>query len=181
MNSFEEVSKWIAEDDYRVSCLNAANNQMVHEWYISAGFVRNLIWDRLQGNNKNTPLNDVDLIYFNPSNISKKHDLQIENNLNRLMPESSWQVKNQARMSTKNGHKQYKNCIEAMSFWPELQTAIGANISKDGKLKVVSPFKASEVVVLSVTKNHKCTSNIFQSRVSEKGWLKLWPDIKIKT
>ncbi|MCK5829889.1 MAG: nucleotidyltransferase family protein [Methylococcales bacterium] len=180
MNSFEKVSHWIAGDDYRLSCLNVASRQMNDEWYLSAGFVRNLIWDKLQGNNKNTPLNDIDLIYFDPSNISMQHELQIENVLNHLMPETHWQVKNQAKMSIQHGHKQYKNCIEAMSFWPELETAIGVNISKDGKLKIVSPFKASEIVALSITKNHKCTADVFHKRVSEKGWLKLWPDLKIK-
>ncbi|VAW90415.1 hypothetical protein MNBD_GAMMA17-1438 [hydrothermal vent metagenome] len=181
MKSFEIISRWILGDKFRLECLRAAESTLNYEWYLSAGFVRNLVWDKLQGNEKVTPLNDIDLIYFDPSNISPNQDIEIENELVKSMPGSNWSVKNQARMSLKHGHNSYGGCIEAMSYWPEIQTAVAVTITKKGAISVRSPFPACEVIRLAATRNPKCTSNVFQSRISSKKWLELWPKLIIET
>jgi len=115
MNSFAQVEQWIAEDDFRLKCLRTAQQQMSLEWYLSAGFVRNLIWDKLHGYEQMTPLNDIDLIYFDSvsSSISVssaglvKEEKQIEQALKAVMPECNWSVKNQVRMGLKHGHAPY--------------------------------------------------------------------------
>jgi len=181
MSSFEAVKKWIFEDKFRIECLNAAESSVKYDWYLSAGFVRNLVWDTLQGRNARTPLNDIDLIYFNPGDLSPERDREIEIKLIKNMPACNWSVKNQARMSFKHEHEQYKDCIDAMSYWPEIQTAVGVTIIEEGSLSVVSPFSACEVIRLAATRNPKCTSSAFQARVSSKGWSKIWPGLKIET
>jgi len=181
MKSFEIVRRWISEDKFRLECLRNSASTVNYEWYLSAGFVRNLVWDKLQGHMEVTPLNDIDLIYFDSSNTSPDQDVEIENELIKSMPASNWSVKNQARMSLKHGHDPYSGCIEAMSYWPEIQTAIAVTITKGGVVSVKSPFPACEVIRLAATKNPKCTSNVFQSRVSSKKWLELWPGLTIET
>ena len=180
MKYIEIVKNWILEDEFRLECLHVAASLIDTDWYISAGFVRNMIWDKLQGHKKRTSLNDVDLIYLDASNISSERDLQLQNNLIKAMSSCNWSVKNQARMSLKHGHEPYKNCVDAMSYWPEIQTAIGVTLTPEETLNVISPFSAKEVIKLSATRNPKCTSNVFQSRVIEKDWVKLWPDLKIE-
>ncbi len=175
------VEKWIYEDKLRFECLLAAKEYMEHEWYLAAGFVRNLIWDKLQNYKEMTPLNDIDLIYFNPSCVSNEQDREIEGALDSSMPTFNWSVKNQARMALKHGHEPYTNCIEAMSYWPEIQTAVGATVLKEGEIDVRSPFPANEVIRLAASRNSKCTSNVFDSRVTEKRWSKLWPELEIET
>jgi len=181
MSSFELVKKWVSEDEFRLKCLKVAELSVGYEWYLSAGFVRNLVWDRLQRHSKNTPLNDVDLIYFDPTDVSIAHEIEIEERLINAMSTCNWSVKNQARMSLKHGHESYKGCVDAMSYWPEIQTAVGVTVSKEGILNVESPFSASEVVRLAATRNPKCTTSVFQSRVSKKGWSKSWPELEIET
>jgi len=180
MNSFGIVSKWISDDEFRLECLRFAKSVVKPEWYISAGFVRNLVWDKLQGHKERTPLNDIDFIYFDPANISPDQDHEIENYLIKAMPACNWSVKNQARMSFKHGHESYRDCIDAMSYWPEIQTAVGVTVTSEGELSVASPFTASEIIKLAVTRNPKCTSRVFQDRISGKGWPKLWPGLKIE-
>ena len=188
MNSFAQVEQWIAEDDFRIKCLRTAQQQISLEWYLSAGFVRNLIWDKLHGYEQMTPLNDIDLIYFDSVSTSisvssaglVKEEKQIEQALKAIMPACNWSVKNQARMGLKHGHAPYSGCIEAMSYWPEIQTAIGATLHSDGQIVVRSPFSAEKVVNLSASRNPKCTSDVFPSRVAEKRWSVLWPNLDIE-
>jgi len=181
MDTFELVEKWIAEDKFRFKCLMIAREYFEQDWFLAAGFVRNLVWDKLQGHKEMTALNDIDLIYFNPSCISKEQDQIVEEALNAEMPKCNWSVKNQARMALNHGHDPYLDCIEAMSYWPEVQTAIGVTLLKEGGIRVRSPFSAHDVVRLAATRNLKCTSNAFNSRLAKKGWEKLWPELAIET
>jgi hypothetical protein len=42
--------------------------------YIAAGYIRNRVWDHLHGFTERTPLNDVDVVYFNPHDLSEETD-----------------------------------------------------------------------------------------------------------
>jgi len=180
MNSFKIIEQWISDDAHRLKCLWAVKSTIELEWYISAGFVRNLVWDKLQQKKESTPLNDIDVIYFDPLSISSEQDYEIERSLTKKMPTCNWSVKNQARMSFKHNHKLCKDCIDAMSYWPEIQTAVGVTITPEGCLSVASPFSASEVIRLAATINKKCTTNVFLDRVLNKGWMKQWSRLQIE-
>ncbi len=99
MSAFELVEKWIAKDKFRLKCLIIAKKCVEHEWYLSAGFARNLVWDKLQGHKEMTPLNDIDLVYFNSFYVSNEQDKIIEIALNRAMPACNWSVKIRAIVS----------------------------------------------------------------------------------
>jgi len=51
----------IQEDRYRMNILSIVSSLKLPDWYIGAGFVRNLVWDHLH-NFPSTPLNDIDVI-----------------------------------------------------------------------------------------------------------------------
>lgn len=180
MYIFEDVKNWIMEDQFRSQCLDVASHLISGEWYIAAGFVRNLVWDRLHGYTESTALSDIDVIYFNASNTSLAAEVIIENSLKSMMSDCNWSVKNQARMSDKHGHDAYQNCIDAMSFWPEIQTAIGVTKQTDGETRVVSPFSPEQVIKLAVTRNSKCTTQVYYGRLKNKDWIKTWPELKLE-
>lgn len=39
------------------------------DWWVCAGFVRSKIWDTVHGFNTRTPLSEVDVIYYDDTNI----------------------------------------------------------------------------------------------------------------
>ena len=65
----------IEKDELRVKALDCVRQLNLPHCYLAAGFVRNLVWDHLHQKLVSTPLNDVDVIYFdetesNPENLS---------------------------------------------------------------------------------------------------------------
>ncbi|AVT46344.1 nucleotidyltransferase family protein [Shewanella baltica] len=194
--------KWITQDCERVRALELALQcAKVHsmpQWCLAAGFVRNLVWDRLHGFEL-SPLNDIDLIYFCPLDISPERDLVIETYLNQLAPELPWSVKNQARMHVRNQDMAYTSCVDAMAYWPELETAIGVsyqvvdvesdNQTKTGTqtcvgmknhpasydIELVAPFGLNSLFALKLSANPKRGLSVFHHRVATKGWLTQYP------
>ncbi len=54
----------IRKNPIRLEALECIYQLELPQCYIAAGFARNLVWDSLHNNVKLTPLNDIDVIFF---------------------------------------------------------------------------------------------------------------------
>ncbi|MDO6565734.1 nucleotidyltransferase family protein [Alteromonas sp. 1_MG-2023] len=173
------VSRIIAEDLYRMQCLAALNVLNLPQGYLAAGFLRNAIWDDIHGYGKATPLNDIDVIYFNPSDTSKQADKNIEQMLAAKVPSACWQVKNQARMHLHHGHKAYKDCEDAISYWIEKETCVAIRCSAHGnEFDILAPYGLVNNFVGTISINPRYPrAEVFTQRVVSKGWMDTWPKL----
>lgn len=173
-----QLKGWLWSDPLRQEALKTAAKLALPDWYLAAGFVRNLVWDNCHGFKTSTPLNDMDLIYFDPQNRDESRDQQLEAWLKTELP-CEWSVKNQARMHLRNGDRPYESSLDAMSFWPELETAVGVRLSASGELVLGAPFGVPLLWNYSITHNPKRTRDVFLKRVEEKAWRTTWPKLKV--
>ena len=77
----EKILKLIQEDKWMVQILEIARDLNLPDWAIGAGFVRNKVWDYLHEFEK-TPLDDIDLVYFDKSNLSEEYEKELEKIVN---------------------------------------------------------------------------------------------------
>ena len=91
----------IKQDPLRMKVLDCVSQLGLPQCHIAAGFVGNLVWDYLHGFDSPTPLNDIDVIYFDPSDTSYESAIRYEVQLQGWLPELNWQVRNQASMHTR--------------------------------------------------------------------------------
>jgi hypothetical protein len=129
------IIRLIEQDDVRVKALKSVASLSLPQCYIAAGFIRNLVWDSLHGKQTPTPLNDVDVIYYDASESNENENLEFEARLLTLMPELNWQVRNQAKMHLRNNDKPYLNSVDAMSYWPEKETAMAIRKLENSKTR----------------------------------------------
>ncbi|MEM7563527.1 MAG: nucleotidyltransferase family protein [Pseudomonadota bacterium] len=175
----ERIVCWIEADDLRMAALRAAASLGLNDWCIAAGFVRNLVWDQLHGISAYTPLNDIDLIYFDPADTNETRDKALESELEQLIS-MPWSVKNQARMHIRNRDAPYCSTTDAMSFWVEVETAVGARLSSRGEVEIVSAFGVQSLFTKSITINSKRRKESdFLARIESKRWLDHWPELEI--
>ena len=174
-----KIIEWIEKDAFRMETLKVASMLSLPDWCLAAGFVRNMVWDQLHEFNEPTLLTDVDLIYFDPHNIDPDNDLQYERQLKKAC-DLPWSVKNQARMHVRNDDLQYASTSDAMSYWVEVETAIGARLNADGKIIIIAPFGVTTLFDKCITINEKRIKRAeFKNRINEKCWLKIWPDLRV--
>lgn len=179
MNYAEQVKKWIESDKERLEALKIAASLELDDWCLAAGFVRNLIWDKLHGKTVSTPLNDIDLIYFNPDITDESADLIFESRLKSLI-DRPWSVKNQARMHKRNHDRPYSSCSDAMSYWVEVETAIGAKFIENEGVVIVSPFGLEANFNKTITLNGKRPKpTALNDRVVKKEWREIWPELQL--
>ncbi len=172
-----QIIAWLAEDKLRTKALETAAELGLADWCIAAGFVRNLVWDKLHGYHDPTPLNDLDLVYFDPANTDKSLDQNYERVLKKRC-DLPWSVKNQARMHLRNGDSPYLDCAHAISHWVEIETVIGAFKNTDGEVKLVAPLGLESLFSSTITYNQRRANlPLFFKRVSNKQWLSRWPKL----
>ncbi|WP_244158336.1 nucleotidyltransferase family protein [Salinicola socius] len=180
MDDLERVREWVRADAWRMSALRQARALRLPEWWLAAGFVRNLVWDRLHGYSVASPLNDIDLVYFDPAGSSESIDRE---RASRLRDASSlpWSVKNQARMHERHGHLPYVSIEEALSVWVECETAVGVTLDDDDCLHLIAPLGLSSLLAGRVTHNPRHGDpEVFRRRVVAKGWRRQWPQLEIQ-
>ncbi len=174
------TSQLLVADEFRMNCLLAAQTVNLPDWYLGAGFLRNAIWDHLHHKASMTPLNDVDLVYFDAKNTSQQSERDIEARLTELFPDVDWEVRNQARMHVRHGHQPYTCTTGGIALWVEVPTCVGVRLEHDGIFTFTAPFGLEENWLLTVKINpNNPRPNVFRQRIREKNWLKNWPELSV--
>ncbi|KFZ38124.1 hypothetical protein HR45_06365 [Shewanella mangrovi] len=166
---------WLRQSESRMRALAVAARLNLPQGYIAAGFIRNLVWDRFHG--ITTALNDIDLIYFDPNDVSDGIEAHYQQQLKQWLP-IAWSVKNQARMHLKHKHQPYTGVLQAMRYWPEHETAIAARL-KQGQVEIIHTGYLRSLLALQLTRNPHAVDGAFQQRVADRGWLEIYQHLKL--
>lgn len=175
----DKIVELITHDAMRIEALECVFQLDLPQCYLAAGFVRNLVWDYLHEKPEPTPLNDVDVIYFDPDEEDQEAYLEYEATLTAKLPLLNWQVRNQALMHVRNGDLPYRSSIDAMSYSPEKETAVGIRKGKSGDYECISAYGFDSLFNFQITSNPKRKREVFERRVASKGWLKQWPSLQV--
>ncbi|MEC7941050.1 MAG: nucleotidyltransferase family protein [Pseudomonadota bacterium] len=174
-----QIAALIEQDPLRTKILECVAQLDLPQCYVAAGFVRNLVWDHLHDFDSPTPLNDIDVIYFDRREYGYQSDIGYEDQLKQRLPELNWQVRNQANMHTRNSDKPYQSTLDAMSYWPEKEIAIAVKQNCHGRIECISAFGLESLFNLKITPNPNRGRDVFDQRVQSKNWLTHWSKLTI--
>ncbi|MGX9134078.1 nucleotidyltransferase family protein [Rummeliibacillus sp. JY-2-4R] len=182
MNFEMRLKEIIEKDDYIMTILRTVESLKLEDSWVCAGLIRNKVWDILH--NLRTPINDIDVIYFDALNTSKEKEKLIEKKLETLVPDLTWSVKNQARMHSKNGVEPYSSSYEGVAHFPETPTAVAVKIQKD-ELVIMAPYGLNDlfekiVRPTPIYMKNKELYKIYQTRMNEKQWEDIWRMLVVK-
>jgi len=172
------IEELLSADATKMAALRALAGLALPDAWLAAGFVRNFVWDALHGYPP-TPLNDLDVIVSDSQDSEGVRGREAQAELLNQLQEHQWQVTSQALMHLRNGDRPYLDCADAMSFWPEIETASGARINRADGIEVNAPFGLDSLMAGRITANPKRAREIFLDRVRSKRWLQQWPRLEL--
>ena len=83
-------------------------------------------------------------------------------------------------MHMRNDDGPYHSTSDAMSYWVEVETAVGVRLATNGLFELVAPFGIESLFEYTVTINDKRRKHDdFIARIQSKRWLQHWPMLKI--
>lgn len=166
--------------------LQAARDLRLDAWCIGAGAVRNLVWDHLHGYAQPSQLSDLDLAYFDATDLTSEHDAELQQRLMQAMPDTPWEVTNQA--SVHNWFEQYfghavqplASLHEAVASWPEYATSVGLCLKPDLTIEVIAPHGLDDLFNCVVRRNSaRVSPDTYVARIAQKNYVGRWPKVTI--
>ena len=80
------IADIIAQDPVGMKQLRAVRMLALPDWCIAAGFVRNRVWDHLHGIAPPRPPADIDVLYYDATDLSKEREALYEKRLDACCP-----------------------------------------------------------------------------------------------
>lgn len=180
----DDIIRIIEDDKWMMDILRSARSLNLPDWWVCAGFVRSKIWDVLHEFNERTPLPDIDVIYFDPSNVDEGIEKHYENLLKMSHPTIPWSVKNQARMHIVNNDLPYSSSTEAITKFPETVTALGVKLDEAEKIVMTAPHGIEDVVNFNIRPTPYFSEkeerlDYYHQRIFKKNWKSIWYKVEI--
>jgi hypothetical protein len=158
----------------------------LREGVVGAGVVRNVVWDRLHGNTTRAQLADVDVAYFDPSDVSEDRDKALQAELVRQRPDIPWEVTNQAGVhlwfATVFGYpvEPVHSIEDAVATWPETATAVGVRLTSGNQIEVIAPHGLQDLLGMVLRRNpRRVTYEYFLERLRKKRIEEKWPLVRV--
>ncbi len=179
---FQELKKIILKEKWLMDIFCSVRKLNLPDWYLSAGVIRNTVWDVLHEYKERTPLNDIDLVYYDPKkNINER---EIEQKLQMLYPKHTFEVVNQAFVHKIYRYKKKaKSSCEGIAQFIEIPTCVGVRLEKDDSLTICAPHGLKDLFTLHVYPicQHGEPFSHYTKRMQEKKWKKTWPKLIISS
>ena len=186
MRGAAQLETIVRETPWLMEALAAAREVDAPDWLVGGGAVRNAAWDHLHGFTEPTPLADIDLAFFDASDLSPKRELQIEGALAARLPEAPWEARNQAAVHTWFPEKfgvevePLTSSPGAIATWPETATAIGLHLGDDDEVTIVAPFGLDDLLGLVNRRNPARVSvEEYERRLVSKRITERWPRVTV--
>ena len=168
-------------NDGRMTALRCLRTLRLPQGAIGAGFIRTAVWDHVTGRSA-TPVDDIDVIYFDPQDVSRGTESRIEAALTAALPGLPWSVRNQARMHKRNGDAPYASLEDALRHWLETPTCVAVRLTLNGTLEIVAPFGLDDLFAMRIrpTPRGRERAADYRHRIEAKGWAAQWPEARIE-
>jgi uncharacterized protein len=178
----QQILALVGSDAWTMDILRLARRLALPDWAIGAGFIRGLVWDRLCGFEERTPLNDIDVVYFDPARVSREAENAAEAQLATWHPDQVWSVRNMARMHIRNHDAPYRDTADAIGHWLETPTAIAISMAHDDSLRLIAPHGVDDLLAGRVrpTPSGRRKIEEYRARVAQKAWTTRWPRLHIE-
>ena len=183
MELLRQLQSLIASDRQRMHILHIVRELDLPDCWVAAGFVRSCVWDHLHQRWPSPLPQDIDVIWYEPTQATPARDAVLEARLHALDGTPGWSVKNQARMHGRNEDRAYASASDAMRYWPETATAVGVRLDDHGDVEVAAPYGLDDLFGLIVRPTERFMAEkhaVYTERVLGKGWQANWPGLKIE-
>jgi hypothetical protein len=176
----------VTRNRWLMGVLETARDVDPPEWAVGAGVIRNVVWDDLHGYTEPTAVQDVDVAFFDPADVSRERDAALERELADRAPKIPWEVTNQAGVhlwyEAKFGYPipPARSIEDAVGMWPETATSVAVRLTSEGNLDVIAPLGLGDLFGLVLRRNpRQITREFFLQRLREKQVEARWPLVQV--
>jgi hypothetical protein len=152
-------------------------------WYLGAGGVAHTVWNHLHGFAPTHGINDYDVVYFDPEDLTESREADIQAQITSLLGEQRAKVDatNQARVHVWYERRfgrpltPYRSVEQAIATWPTTATSIGIRRQRRDVV-VCAPFGLADLFSMTVRANTTLIDRAIYERKTTR-WRTVWPQL----
>ncbi|MGC5309695.1 nucleotidyltransferase family protein [Micromonospora zamorensis] len=150
----EELRELVAGCAWLTRALTVVRDAGLPDAWIGAGALRDLVWGERYGDGFDpTTVRDVDVVFFDPTRLTRDDDHRATASLTAAWPAPPWQARNQAAVHTWYAARfggdpiePYRSVAEAVATWPEYATAVVVRLDPTDRLEVCAPYGLADLL-----------------------------------
>jgi uncharacterized protein len=176
----------VRESPLLMDALRAVRAVDPPDWLVSAGVIRDLVWDALHDRSPAVP-RDIDVGFFDPLALAPAREATVTAALRQRAPDLPWDAKNQAAVHLWYPQRfgvavePFRSTAEAVGTFPETASCVGLRLEGNDDLLIVAPYGLDDLFGLVCRHNPaRVPVSFYAQRVSEKGWRERWPKLSVE-
>ena len=182
----DQLRQLIGQNERVMTLLRTVRRGNPPDWLVGAGVIRNLVWDHLHGFTQPHLPRDIDVAFFDPTDLSPERDTAVTAQLTALMSTVEWEATNQAAVhvwyAAEYGQvvPPLRSAAEAIATWPETATCTAVRLLPDDSLHIVAPFGLNDLFQMILRRNPaRVTVEQFYQRLQSKQIRQKWPLVQV--
>ena len=169
-----------------IDVLTGLRDDALPDHLLVAGAIYNLVWNRLTGRPDLTGINDIDVVYFDDSDLSyEAEDVVIQRLAQRFsgLP-LPVQVRNQARVHLWFPQKfgvpftSLGASAEMLGRYASRTHAVGVRLEPDGELHIVAPFGLDDIFSFRIVPNRVLMNKPAHEAKAARA-KSIWPELTV--
>lgn len=177
----------VASDPLIAATLIRARDLALPDWLVVSGAVYQTVWNRLTGRPSGHGLKDIDLVWFDPDDLSFEAEDRTIARVAAIF--ADWPVpveaRNQARVhlwfERRFGapYAPLSSSAEALGRYASICHAVGLRMKADGRIDVYAPFGLDDVFALRIRPN-RVLDNAATHAAKAARMAALWPELTVE-
>lgn len=144
----EALRRMVGGCPWLMGVLGTLRQAQLPDAWVGAGAIRDLVWGERYGSGFDPlTVRDVDVVYFDPQDLSRERDDRATARLAGLRPDVPWEARNQAAVHTWYQGKfggmpvdPLPSIEAAVATWPETATAVAVRLGASDEVEVCAPL-----------------------------------------
>ncbi|GIF64878.1 hypothetical protein Ais01nite_29130 [Asanoa ishikariensis] len=183
-----ELTELVRSSPWLMTVLTAVRASNLPDAWTGAGVLRNLVWDERFGTGFDpTRVRDVDVAFFDPTDLTRDRDRSATSSLAALLPDVPWEATNQAAVHTwYPAHfgggpiPPLGSAAEAIATWPETATSVAVRLDQAGQLEVCAPHGLTDLMAGVWRRNpRQITVERSRQRLTRHAPTTRWPGVRV--
>ena len=184
-----ELEALVRRSEWFMRVLACVGGEQIPDAWVGAGALRDLVWGELYGSGfRPDDVRDVDVAYFDSSDLSREHDDQVTAGLSARWADVRWQARNQAAVHTWYASRfggdhpaPLTSIADAVGTWPETATAVVVRLGSDGDIEVCAPLGLDDLMRGIWRRNpRRVTLEESQARLDRHRPSERWPGVRVR-
>ncbi len=180
-----ELTARVLAEPWLMEALDAVAASGLPDAWIGAGVIRDVVWGQRSGGFDAAQVNDIDVAFFDPGDLSRRRDRAAGQTLAALL-DRPWEATNQAAVHTwfpehfgGPAVPEFVSVHDAVSTWPETATCVAVRMTPAG-IDVCAPSGLADLLDGVWRRNparvslENSAARLARHRVTQR-----WPDVTV--